>query len=244
MLMGRCLLDRIKLICLPHAGGSSLIYNNWKKQLSSKIEIYSPELQGRGTRYKEEHPEKLNILVNDIYKNIEKVLTDNDYALFGHSMGALIVYELYKKIKSNNISLPKALFLSGMYPPPTNIKEFVHLYSDEQILEKIKKLGGTPKTILKNKRFMEYYIPIIRADYKMIETYEYKEIYLKITEPTFIFSGKKDSIPKDLIMSWKNHTLFQPTYYEFDGGHFFIHENSKEVLNAIESILLHGGINS
>lgn len=238
--MERCLLDKIKLICLPHAGGSSLIYNNWKRKINSNIEIYSPELPGRGFRYKEEHPENLIAVVNDIYKEIIDDLTNSTYALFGHSMGALIIYELYKKIKSNNMPLPKALFISGMYSPTTNIKERIHLYSDKKLVKKIKELEGTPKTILKSKSFIDTYIPIIRADYKMIETYKYKKTCLNITEPTFIFLGKKDSIPKSLIKSWEEQTQFQPKYYEFNGGHFFINENSEDVLYTIENILLKG----
>ncbi len=241
MSMGQCLLDKIKLICLPHAGGSSLIYNSWKRKINSNIEIYSPELPGRWFRYKEDHPKNLIAVVNDIYKNIINDLTNSTYALFGHSMGALMVYELYKKIKSNNMPLPKALFISGMYSPTTNIKERIHLYSDKELIEKIKELVGTPNNILKNKSFIDTYIPIIRADYKMIETYKYKETCLKISEPKFIFSGKKDSISKSLIQSWEGQTLFQPKYYEFSGGHFFINENSEDVLYTIENILLQGG---
>lgn len=240
--MELCLLDKIKLICLPHAGGSSITYNNWKKNVNNKIEIYSPELPGRGTRYKEKHPEKMDSIVNDIYKHIENHLTNSCYSLFGHSMGALIVYELYKKIKKNKKPLPKAVFISGMVSPTNNINKNIHLYSDEEIIKKIKSLGGTPKSILKEKEFMKLYIPLIKSDYKMLETYHYEETDIKLTEPTFIFTGKYDSISKELIVNWEKQILSKPTYYEFNGGHFFINEDSNNVLNIIENILLSGDV--
>lgn len=231
-------MDKVKLICLPYAGGSATIYSKWIYMLDKRIEIVSPELAGRGKRYNEPYYKDLNEAVEDIYKNIRLITNSGPYALFGHSMGSLLTFELYYKLKEKGHREPEAIFFSGKAAPNIPIKEKVHLYSTEQIIKKISSLGGTPKEILDNEDIINLYLPIIKADYKITETYEYKKKNSLISSSCHILYGSEDDITLEELLEWENHTCDIPTFYKVSGGHFFIKNQENMVINLLNQILL------
>ena len=139
---------KIKLFCLPFAGGSATIYNNWSSILSDNIVLCPIELAGRGKRITEKCYENLEEAVNDIYNRIVNDIIDYDYAIFGHSMGALLTYELTQKIMSMGLPAPLHVFFSGRYPPglPRRSKPFSKM-NPVEFEEAILALGGTPSRI-------------------------------------------------------------------------------------------------
>lgn len=231
-------MNTVKLICLPYAGGSARIYNTWGHLLDEKIEVVCPELAGRGKRFNEPFYKNLKEAVDDIYKNIEPIVNSGPYALFGHSMGSLLTFELYYKLKREGHCEPEAIFFSGKAAPHIPIKEKVHLYNEEQILEKIFSLGGTPREVLDNKDILNLYLPIIKADYKIIETYVCENKSTLIKSPCYILYGSEDDITLEEILEWEEHTLNVPKFYEIYGGHFFIKNQESVVINLLNQILL------
>lgn len=231
-------LDKIKLICLPYAGGSARVYSKWVNMLDKSIEVISPELTGREKRYNEPYYENLKEAVEDIYKNIRLIIDSGPYSLFGHSMGSLLTFELYYKLKEKGHREPEAIFFSGKAAPNIPVKEKVHLYSEKQILKKISSLGGTPKEVLDNKDILNFYLPIIRADYKIIETYEYKQKNSLISSPCHILYGSEDDIALEELLAWENHTYDIPKFYEICGGHFFIKDQENMVTSLLNQVLL------
>ncbi|MEM5672660.1 thioesterase domain-containing protein [Bacillus cereus] len=116
-------MNTVKLICLPYAGGSARIYNTWVHLLDEKIEVVCPELAGRGKRFNEPFYKNLKEAVDDIYKNIEPIVNSGPYALFGHSMGSLLTFELYYKLKREGHCEPEAIFFQGKLPRIYQLKK-------------------------------------------------------------------------------------------------------------------------
>ncbi|AQS04672.1 thioesterase II family protein [Clostridium beijerinckii] len=227
------------LFCLPYAGGSEVIYYKWKKYLSSLILLDTIELKGRGKRFNEGFYENLDEAVEDIFKNIKTKIVDNEYAIYGHSMGSLLAYELYYKIFNENLRIPKQIFFSGYKAPNINRKEkHIHLLPDEAFINKVIDLGGTPKELVGNKEFLQLFTPILRNDFKMLENYVYKYRKDKIQCDISVLNGKEDHITQDEILEWKNHCDKAFKVYNFVGNHFFINTNIESITNIINKTLL------
>ncbi|MCC2328542.1 MULTISPECIES: thioesterase II family protein [Bacillus cereus group] len=228
----------MKLICLPYAGGSASIFNQWRDSLLPEIEIKNIELAGRGKRSREACYTNVLDAVEDIYSIIDKELDDEPYAIFGHSMGSLLAFELGHKIQKENHRMPEAFFFSGKSAPNLPAKEIVHEYEEERFIEKVFSLGGTPAELMDHKDLLNIYLPIIRADYKVVETYKFQEDRNKLKTPFYILYGDKDEITLDEVLAWENHTSKSCRWYEFYGGHFFIKKQERLVLDLINRILV------
>lgn len=226
------------LFCLPYAGGSGTVYYRWSNYIAPSINLYPIELKGRGKRFKETFYESLKEAVEDIFNEIQDKIYD-DYAIYGHSMGSLLAYELYYKINEIGAKKPKHVFFSG-YKAPNVVREKENIYTlaNYDFMNKIIELGGTPEELINNKELLEIYIPIIRNDFKILETYEYKERTNKIECNISILNGKQDSINLEDILAWKKHTSKKCRIYNLEGNNFFINNNIENIANIINDTLV------
>lgn len=229
----------MKLFCLPYAGGSEIIYYEWKKYIHPVIQLHPIELKGRGKRYDEAFYNNLNEAIEDIYENIKNNIND-EYAIFGHSMGAILAYELYYKIYNIGLKLPQHMFFSGSKPPNVVTKfRDRHNLSDIDLIEKLSDLGGTPQELIENHEFMKEYLPIYRNDLKILEMYKYEEKKTKINSNVSVMNGMQDNINNKDLLEWEK--LVSSTKlrtYNFDGNHFFINTNTTKVVKFINDILV------
>jgi surfactin synthase thioesterase subunit len=232
----------MKLFCLPYAGGSAMIYKNknWERYLDDSIELVPIELAGRGIRYSEKLYGNFNEAVDDIYNLIKGDLDKTDYAIYGHSMGSLLAYELYYKIKQlKNKSSPRHMFFSGIQPPHLKINhKMIHHLPDKEFEEEIIGLGGTPKEIFENKEVFKFFLPTLRADFKIIEKYNYVEKRDKIDCAITILIGREDKLTKSNIVEWKIQTQSDCNIYSFQGDHFFINSNVERITDIINNTLV------
>lgn len=229
------------LFCLPYAGGSEAVYYKWKNYLHPSIELIPIELKGRGKRFNEIFYESLEEAVDDIFGNIKEKIINNEYAIYGHSMGSLLSYELYYEIEKMGIKKPKHIFFSG-YRAPSIIKQKENIYTlpDYDFMKKVMELGGTPEELMKNQELLEIFIPIIRSDFKILENYKYKERENKIECNVSVLNGKQDTAIKfDEILEWKNHVSKGFKVYNFEGNHFFINSNVENITNIINATLVY-----
>jgi medium-chain acyl-[acyl-carrier-protein] hydrolase len=231
----------IKLYCLPYAGGSAAIYTKWGKYLNSSIELCPIELAGRAERFREPYYSSMIEAVNDIANLIGNGLEESDYALFGHSMGSMIAYELIYRFRVKKLKLPMHVFFSGRYPP--NIKKEkrnMHLLSDTEFEQEAMKTGGFPEKLFRFEALLKIALDTLRADYRVIETYECNHPVERFDFDFSVLAGRVDSlaVPTDM-KEWEKYAAKQCTFYYFDGGHFYLHEHTEKIVQIINNALVH-----
>lgn len=210
------------------------------------IQLCPIELAGRGRRFSEPHYNSLPEAVEDIYRLVKPELNRGPYAFYGHSMGSLLVYELVRKIETLPHPKPVHLFLSGGNPPHLRKNEKIyHTLPEEQFKAEIFKMGGTPREVFEHRELLEIFIPLLRADYKILETYQ-----SQLDHPVFdyritVFNGKADEeVTSDNIREWQQYTNSQCRIHEYEGGHFFIHDYMKDITQIINDTLIQTIINT
>ena len=228
--------NSIKIFCLPFAGGSSYSYQRFDKFFINNHQLLCPELPGRGRRSSELLKKNIHDIVDDIFNSIKNQLLE-PYAIYGHSMGALLGYLLTLRILQEGKVAPLHLFFSGREAPSLkNKKELRYNLPQSEFYQILNEMGGCPKEILSNVDMMEFFEPIIRADFEAVETYAYtKQEPFDI--PIDIMVGHSEGILEDDIKGWQDETIqnLQVTY--FKGDHFFIYENEEELVNLISKKL-------
>lgn len=230
----------IRLFCLPYAGASETVFYEWKNYIHPMIKLCPIELKGRGRRIREPLYNKIDEAVEDILFNIKEEIENYDYAIYGHSMGSLLAYELYYKIVDMELRKPNHIFFSGYGAPNTKqdkLNKFSTL-SDWEFISKISEYGGMSKKVLENKELIKLILPILRGDCKIIEQYKYREREEKINCNITIFNGKEDTIDMDDLLAWNQHTSKGFKILNFKGNHFFINNKVKEIVDIIYNELL------
>jgi len=213
------------LFSLPYAGGSSVIFYKWKSYLHSSIELYPIELKGRGKRFNENFYESIEEAVDAIFNQIKDEIVYNDYAIYGHSMGSIIAYELCYKICKNDVRKPKYIFFSVREPPDSKIKkDSIHNLQDQDFINRIMGFGGTSKELINNNQLLDVFLPILRSDFRMIETYKYKEKLNSIQCNITVMYGKQDPVSFENLLAWEKHCSGKVNIYNFEGNHFFKQE--------------------
>ncbi|NMM55489.1 thioesterase II family protein [Paenibacillus aquistagni] len=223
------------IFCIPYAGGSASIFNQWKNKALPGWKVVPVELSGKGSRFAEGPYENMEIAVVDIYKRVVDALSE-DYIIYGHSMGALIAYELVQKIRFYDGPPPKHIVFSGCVPPDKFQLTGIDLTSDSEIKQRLLSLGGTPPQIIKNTDLASVFLPIIRADYQLLQRYIFDKT-APLTEDISIFYGKNDNtVSLNDLMTWDAMTTGKTEYYEFEGNHFFLNDESNKVIDCLNEI--------
>ncbi len=233
---------RLRLFCFPYAGGASTAYREWPHAVLHDVEVVLVELPGRGRKIREPLHTRMEPLIQELAEVIEPQLTQ-PFAFFGHSMGALIAFELTHYVHQRWGYMPQKLYLSGREAPHVpDPREAFHLLPDHELINKLKTLNGTPREVLENKELMELMLPIIRADFAVCENYQYTPRE-PLPCPITVFGGKHDNnVPIEGLQEWQRHTSSHFQLHVLPGDHFFIHQ-SKETLfyllnNDLASLIL------
>ncbi|WP_046758373.1 thioesterase II family protein [Kordia jejudonensis] len=227
----------INLFCFPFAGGSAYAFASWKKDLPKNVNLKFTELAGRGTRIGEPLYKSMEEAIDDLYSKISNDLGER-FAFFGHSLGALLTYELAVKCYTEKGRIPEHLFLSGRGFPSTKKDDFVHDLPDEEFKNTLLHLEGTPKEVFQNEELSKIFLPIIRSDYKLDECYIPKQnMSQSVHTDISVLNGITDEFTKEEMQNWATITNKKCTVKNFDGGHFFINEKKEDVLNYINQTL-------
>jgi medium-chain acyl-[acyl-carrier-protein] hydrolase len=224
----------LRLFCFPYAGGSSnLIYRGWQEGLPESVEVCPVELLGRGRRLRETPFTRLMPLVEAIAGEILPRL-DKPFAFFGHSMGATIGFELARLLRREHCPTPVHLFVSGhraphipMTEPPTyNLPE-------PEFLEELRRLNGTPQEVLEHPELIQMLMPLLRADFEVVQTYTYTAAP-PLDCPITAFGGLQDvEVPSEYVAAWRDHSAAAFTLRMLPGGHFFLHTSRSLLLHAL-----------
>lgn len=224
--------NRIKLIGLPYAGGNKFSFNEFYQYLGDSVESITLELPGRGKRISERLLDDLDSMTDDLYLQIRPYLQD-DYILYGHSMGGILGNLLIRKILSNNKKPPSVFLITGCAAPQFRKKEaHLHVLTDAKLKDELGKLGGFPDEIMHNDELMEFLLPIIRADIKALETYAYQQDP-RYKVPVTIIIGDNEDISDEQLYGWELETSGPFEAHKFEGNHFFILDHFEALADLV-----------
>lgn len=224
-----------RLFCLPYAGASATVYMKWRNILDRTIELVPVEMAGRGRNFGTPFYQSLEEAVQVLYESIKDRL-DLPYAIFGHSLGSVIGYELAHRIMDSNHRKPLHLFFSGRYPPYVEKKEgkIMHLLPETEFKAEIMKYGGTPVELIENPELFSIFNAILRADYRILEHYRYRPKSKKFNCDVTVLYGIQDhELAGAEIKEWVRCTDKNCNFYRFEGGHFYINEYAESVVEII-----------
>lgn len=224
---------------IPFGGGSELSYAPYTKFFDKKnIKQINLSYPGRGKRIKENLIYDYQDLTDDIFNQINNHLKNSkknkEYAIFGHSLGGIITYTVTNEIIRQELQPPKRLFISGR-KAPTILKdksEFISDLPSETFWKEIIQLGGTNQDFLKEEELKFFFEPILRADMKVVESFEYTS-KPQLNIPLTVLYGNKDDMELEDLRAWQDMTTSCFELIEFHGDHFFIFSRKEEVLNSI-----------
>ncbi len=231
---------KIKLFCIPYSGGSSSVYYKWKRLLGEHITLCPLELAGRGRRMREPFYDTVAEACDDISSMIMKELSpDEPYAIYGHSMGALLAYETYYALKEKGAHEPCHIFFSGRKAPQDEAeKTEYYKLPEREFLDVLFHYGGNTRDILQNRELMDLFVPILRSDFRLAEIYEYREAAERIQCEISVVNGKNDlSVSRCDISMWSERAGSTCEYYWLQGEHFFITENPEAVAKLLNRVL-------
>src|SRR6202030_2132902 len=162
-------------------------------------------------------------------------LLDKPCVFFGHSMGAILSFEVTRWLRRNRGVLPRHLFVSGRRAPQiSDTDPPLHLLNDEDFLARIRELDGTPAEVLADEELLRVVLPVLRADTELCETYEYVDDS-PLPCPITAFAGKDDDDEtSDKVREWNQQTTSRFSFHSMEGGHFFISSSEQEVLRLLK----------
>nr|WP_193075968.1 alpha/beta fold hydrolase [Pseudomonas sp. FME51] len=231
-------MPKLSLYCLPYSGASATVYSRWRRSLPDWLDVKPVELPGRGARLGEPLQTDMHALARALAEELVPRL-EEPYALFGHSLGALMAYEMAHALRTLGCSAPLALFASGT-AGPTRREDYKKDYSqpkeDAELITELRDLQGTPEEVLANRELMELTLPILRADFLMCGLYQHR-IRPRLELPIHVLGGKQDKSSMEQLMAWEEETSRSFSLDMIDGGHFFLHEQESKVLSLIRKNL-------
>ncbi|MER5886592.1 alpha/beta fold hydrolase [Streptomyces sp. NPDC001941] len=225
-----------RLVCLAHAGGSATFYHPVAQALAPDVEVLAVQYPGRQERRHEPAAVDLEVLAERIAEALEP-LTDKPYALFGHSMGAIVGFEAARRLEAAGRG-PVELFVSGRRSPALDrAGDTSQPRTDEQVVAEIRALNGTGDGLLDDEEMLEMILPALRADYGAVRRYQYRP-GAPLRCPVTAFTGDAD--PKAAVAEvarWRELTASRFDLRVLPGGHFFLVDRAAEVLGTVRERL-------
>jgi len=222
---------RWRMVCLGFAGGTAAYFKPWASVLTAAGELWPVELPGRGTRFGDPLIDDMDRLVSDLATAVIP-LADRPLVLFGHSMGSAVGFALTRVLEARDI-LPALLICSGRDAPHRIQRRNIHRLPDDLIIAEMARLGGTPAEILDHKELMDLVLPIVRNDYRLIETYS-PAATPKLVTPIHVLCGDEDADATDEgLRAWGDLTHGDYRLDLFPGGHFYLNDTLSAVLQTI-----------
>lgn len=231
----------INLICLPYAGGAFSFFKPWEERLGASIRLLPVELSGHGVRFDEPLYDSVDEAVTDLFSILEADIRSGvPYAMFGHSLGTLLAYELVKFLEQKALPPPLHVFFSGRATPDTEDNSLeLSKKNDGFFIQEIKNYDDLPRELLQYPQLLKYYLPVIRSDLKLVGTYRAVQPIAKAIpcNISVLFGHKDSNYQKEDVEKWKNVTEKGCSFHYFDGGHFFIGTHTTEVVKIINATL-------
>lgn len=227
---------RLRLFCLPFAGGSAGSFIPWQSKLAPKIQLCAIQLPGRGARFGEPPISDFDALIAHLGQVVADC-SDLPYAFFGHSLGGLLAYELCHRCEQLGLDPPRHLFVSASSAPRRRTAgQRFELMSDQQLRAKLHDYEGTPPEVLADDELMALLLPAIRADFALLRQYRYR-VRPKFSVPLSVLAGRQDHHISASLDDWRLETSGPFRLHWFEGGHFFLFQEQATVLDLVQKEL-------
>ena len=228
----------IDLLALPCAGASATMYLRWRRLLPEWIRVVPVELPGRGGRLDEPFAQDFEQLVAQLCDEHAPSLLKR-YALFGHSMGALLAYGIAQRQRALRSPLPQALFVSASAAPARRDPDrFAGKNHDHALIADLRQQGGTPDEVFGDAELLRLTLDTLKADYRVCESFR-PVAADPLPTPIHVFAGRQDDIEAERIEAWQREAGDSFSLDWFEGGHFFLRAHEQGVLAAIVRGLMH-----
>ncbi|BFH66556.1 thioesterase [Paenibacillus dendritiformis] len=225
--------SRCKLFCIPHAAGSASLFHHWKELVPASVDLIPLELAGRGKRFAEALYPSFDDALEDLRALMLRYPLDQPYALFGHSMGSLLAYELAWQLQNMGVRPPEALFLAGQLPPNRfPVHHGLHRLPDNELWDLLLELGNGAWD-RNDAEIRDVYLPIFRGDLRVCETYRFRPGRDKLTCRLVIMNGEQDAWVGEELGEWRQLSEKACEFKFFRGGHYFIYEEERQVIDQI-----------
>ncbi|MCA1566076.1 MAG: thioesterase II family protein [Acidobacteria bacterium] len=227
----------LRLFCFPYAGGGAVIFRDWQSKLPGNVEVCPVQLPGRGKRLGEQPFTQMQFLAEALVHALLPHL-DKPFAFFGHSMGALISFELARTLRKKYGRAPRQLFVSGRRAPSIpNLEPPTYDLPETEFIETLHNLKGTPGEVLEHPELMKLVLPLLRADFALCETYGYTPAP-PLDCPISAFGGLQDAeVTRAHLEGWRTETTATFSLRMFPGDHFFLNTGGALLLRVLSQAL-------
>jgi medium-chain acyl-[acyl-carrier-protein] hydrolase len=234
----KCEQPRIRLFCFPYAGGNANIFSAWPNYLPDYVEVVAIQSPGRGGRFSEQPIGCLQTQVTLLHRELLGCL-DLPYVFVGHSNGALLAFELARELqKSGNCNLQHIILSAKRAIHLPKVKPVLYNLSDSEFIQRLKEYDFTPTELLSNEEMMQLLMPMLRADFALSDTYQYRDTTLLKTHAT-LFWGKLDKdVPYQDVLAWQELIDGHVETLSFSDGHFFIATQREQFLAYVRTKLV------
>lgn len=230
---------KARLVCLPHAGGSASFYFPVSRALAPDIEVLAVQYPGRQDRRHEPFLTTIDALAERVAELLRDK-TDRPLALFGHSMGGMVAYEVVRRLEQEGLPVA-GLFVSGRRAPSRRRDESVHTRTDDGVIAELRRLSGTEMDLLGDEDVVRMILPVVRNDYRAVETYRHTPGE-PLSAPVVAFTGTDDPVASvDEVGSWEDHTEGGFELVTLEGGHFFLTRHQDVILRYLADRLVERG---
>ncbi|MFJ6198110.1 thioesterase domain-containing protein [Micromonospora sp. NPDC092111] len=229
----------VQLFCLPYAGGGASAFRRWQQEIGADVEVLPVQLPGRENRI----GDNPHFTVADVATAIVE-RADRPYAIYGHSMGGRVGFEVVRELRRTGRELPLRLYVGGARAPHVDalsVFDGLSRVDDDELLRRLGEGGGLPAGLLDHPELVELVLPLLRADFGRVDGYRYLAGE-PLPVPVVAFSGRDDrAVTREHSAGWAEHTAAGFTLHELDGGHFFLHDRLPELLAVIRADLAAAG---
>ncbi|MGC9376894.1 thioesterase II family protein [Streptomyces sp. MH13] len=211
----------LRLVCFPHAGGAASSFRPWQRLLPDGIEHVTVQYPGREDRFTDSPVDSMDVLVREVADALGPLL-DGPYALFGHSMGSAVAYEVALELRRRGFRAPVRLLAAGRASPHHAVVGDIHRRGDDALVDELARYGATPREVLADPELRAAILGYVRSDYRLIETYRPSSAE-PLDCPVSVFFGSEDPEcgARD-AETWSSTTPHPLSTTAFDGGHFFL----------------------
>lgn len=223
----------LRLFCFPYAGGGASIYRTFGLNMPGKIEIVPVQPPGRENRLGEKPFKRAGDLLDLLEEEIQPLL-DRPFAFFGYSLGATIAFELALRLDQRHGKTPRHVMVAARQPPHLESRRSpLHQLPDAEFVAALRDLEGTPAEVLDHPELLELLMPLLRADFEIVETYEVRQRPALSCTLTAMGGLKDRDVTREDLEGWKGYGQEPFKLRMFPGGHFFLNENRDQLIAAV-----------